>query len=348
MPVVTRTHLFLDIAGSAVMFEERGEVGMEKVLAPYERIVRAALRKPSAEADHLGDQFHLVFSTPSEAVTTAITIANGMQRHNARHPEAILPVKFALEAGQTTRRKKTFMGHAVLVAARLVSRAEPGQVLVGESAASLLGSTKSIELRDLGIWKPKGLRPIRVHEARGPDPGPDGSRRAKRLLVTVFHTDVVQSTATGAARGESGWRDMFERYHAIVREELRRHGGAEIDTAGDGFYASFDTPSSAIDCAVAMRDRLRGELRIEVRTGIHTGECEVIAGKIGGLAVVIGGRIRDRAGAGDVLVSRTVKDLVVGTGFLFAERGAATLKGVPGEWDIYAVDAPAGANRSAA
>ncbi len=300
--------------------------------------MRSALRRPSAEADHYGDGFHLVFSSPGEAVNTAIAIAEAMHRHNARHPDTELPVKLAVEAGPTTRRSGAFLGNAVLVAVRLVSRAEPGQILVGEGAATLLRSNKAIPLRDLGVWKPKGLGSVHVYEARGPDASAAGPSHPQRQLATAFHTDVVESTATAAGRGGRGWREMFEGYHAIVRDELRRHGGAEVDTAGDGFYATFDTPSRAIDCAFRMRDRIRRELTIEIRTGIHTGECEVIAGKIGGLAVVVGGRIRDRAGAGDILVSRTVKELLLGSDFVFTERGPATLKGVPGEWEIFAVE----------
>ena len=338
MAPVTRTHVFLDMAGYSRMFEERGEAGIGKLLRPYERIVRSALPRVSAEADHVGDGFHLLFSTPGEAVTTAIAIADALQRHNARRPDLSLPVKLALEAGQEIRRGGLFLGNAILVAARLVSRAEPGQILVGEGAAALLRNNKAIPLRDLGVWKPKGLAAVHVYEARGPDPTADGPRRSERLVATAFHTDIVESTTTGAARGERGWRDMFERYHAIVREELRQHDGVEVDTAGDGFYATFSIPSRAIDCAIGMRDRLRRELSIEVRTGIHTGECEVVAGKLGGMAIVIGGRVKDRAGGGDVLVSRTVRDLLVGSRFAFVGRGSAVLKGVPGEWEIYAVE----------
>ncbi len=154
-----------------------------------------------------------------------------------------------------------------------------------------------------------------------------------------MHTDIVASTATaGARKGQDGWKDMFELHHEITRQELRRHAGVEVDTAGDGFYATFDMPSHAIDCALAMRERIRAEVGIEIRAGIHTGECEVIAGKIGGMAVVIGGRIRDGAGGGDVLVSRTVRDLLLGSPYAFTARGPKALKGVPGEWEIYAVE----------
>jgi len=251
----------------------------------------------------------------------------------------LLPVRFAIEAGQASRRKGVLVGSAVMVAAHVISHAEPGQILVGQGANGLLPSRQRTSLRDLGVWQVGKIAGLHVYEARPPDPTSDGKRHPKRLLATALHTDIVDSTATGAARkGQDGWKDMFERHHAIVRQELRRHGGVEVDTAGDGFYATFDMPSHAIDCAFAMRDRIRAEVGIEIRAGVHTGECEVIAGKVGGMAVVIGGRIRDGAGGGDVLVSRTVKDLLLGSPYAFTARGPKALKGVPGEWEVYAVE----------
>jgi class 3 adenylate cyclase len=335
----THAHLFVDINGYSRMLEDRGERGILKVLRPYERIVRAALPRKSAEVDHYGDGFHLVFPAASQAVVTAIAIANALQRHNARHPEVPLPVKLAIEVGQSIRRNGSFVGNAVAVAAHLVGLAEPGQILVAEGAAGLLRTSKATPLRDLGVWKIRGAENVHVYEARRPDPRADGTTRQTRLLATALHTDIVRSTETAAARrGQAGWKDMFEQHHAIVRQELRLHGGVEVDTAGDGFYATFDMPSRAIDCAFAMRDRIRAEVGIDIRAGVHTGECEVIAGKVGGMAVVIGGRIRDGASAGEVLVSRTVKDLLLGSPYAFAARGVKALKGVPGEWEIYAVE----------
>jgi class 3 adenylate cyclase len=126
------------------------------------------------------------------------------------------------------------------------------------------------------------------------------------------------------------------RHHATVRRELARFRGRELDTSGDGFFASFDGPARAIECACAIQDALR-ELSLTVRAGLHTGECEISDGKVSGIAVHIGARVAARAEAGEVLVSRTVKDLVAGSGLQFEERGIAELKGVPGEWSLYAV-----------
>jgi class 3 adenylate cyclase len=128
-------------------------------------------------------------------------------------------------------------------------------------------------------------------------------------------------------------------HHARTRRELARHRGVELDTAGDGFFARFDAPARAIRCACAIRDSV-AELGLGLRVGLHTGECEVLDGKVTGIAVSIGARVAAEADAGEVLVSQTVKDLVAGSGLAFEERGNATLKGVPGEWRLYAVAGP--------
>jgi class 3 adenylate cyclase len=157
-----------------------------------------------------------------------------------------------------------------------------------------------------------------------------------RMLVTVLFTDLVGSTERLAQLGDAGWREFVERHHGLVRRTLTRFKGREIDTAGDGFFAAFDGPARAIRCARAIYDEMSA-LGLEVRAGIHTGECEVIDGKPGGLAVVTGARVSSLATPGEVLVSRTVRDLVAGSGFSFADRGEHELKGVPGTWRLYAV-----------
>ena len=157
-----------------------------------------------------------------------------------------------------------------------------------------------------------------------------------RMLATVLFTDLVGSTAHATELGDRKWRDLLEHHHAAVRRELGRFDGNEVDTAGDGFFATFDGPARGIRCARAIVDAVR-PLGLDVRAGLHTGEVEVADGKVAGIAVNIGARVAARAGAGEVLVSGTVKDLVAGSGLEFEERGVAELKGVPGEWRLYAV-----------
>jgi class 3 adenylate cyclase len=163
-----------------------------------------------------------------------------------------------------------------------------------------------------------------------------------RALATVLFTDIVGSTAKAAELGDRRWRELLEEHHALIRRQLVRFRGRELDTAGDGFFASFDGPARAIRCACSITEAVR-ELGLEVRAGLHTGECELLDGKAGGIAVHIGARVAKKANAGEVLVSSTVKDLVAGSGLAFQERGSAELKGVPGEWRLYAVETDNGA-----
>jgi class 3 adenylate cyclase len=158
-----------------------------------------------------------------------------------------------------------------------------------------------------------------------------------RVLSTVLFTDIVGSTTRAAELGDSAWRSLLTRHHELVRRELARHRGRELDTAGDGFFASFDGPARGIRCGCAVVEAVK-ELGLEVRAGLHTGECELVDGKVGGIAVHIGARVAAQAAPGEVLVSSTVKDLVAGSGIGFAERGAVELKGLPGEWSLFAVE----------
>jgi class 3 adenylate cyclase len=155
------------------------------------------------------------------------------------------------------------------------------------------------------------------------------------VLSTVLFTDIVDSTARQAALGDHAWRELISQHHAVVREALQRWRGVENDTAGDGFYATFDGPARAIRCALQIGARVR-DLGIEIRAGVHTGECEVLDGKYTGIAVSIGARVAATAGASEVLVTQTVKDLVAGSGFTFVDAGEHELKGVPGPWRLHA------------
>ena len=161
-----------------------------------------------------------------------------------------------------------------------------------------------------------------------------------RVLATVLFTDIVDSSQTAAELGDSAWRALLEQHHALVRQKLMRFRGVEVDTAGDGFLASFDGPARAISCACAIVDGLR-DLGLEVRAGLHTGECELVDGKVAGIAVHTGARVAALAAPGEVLVSSTVKDLVAGSGLAFRDQGSHQLKGLPGEWRVFAVETAA-------
>jgi class 3 adenylate cyclase/pimeloyl-ACP methyl ester carboxylesterase len=158
-----------------------------------------------------------------------------------------------------------------------------------------------------------------------------------RVLATVLFTDIVGSTEKAAALGDHRWRDLLDNHHATIRSNLARFRGHEVKTTGDGILATFDGPARGVRCACAIAGEIR-RLGIEVRAGLHTGECEMFDDDVGGIAVHIGARVAALAGAGEVLVSSTVKDLVAGSGLRFGDRGSQSLKGVPGEWHIFAVE----------
>jgi class 3 adenylate cyclase len=166
----------------------------------------------------------------------------------------------------------------------------------------------------------------------GARPGPEPDR----VLVTVMFTDIVGSTERAAAVGDRRWRELLDGYVGVARRQLERFRGREIDVAGDGLFAIFDGPARAIRCACAIRDAVQS-LGLEVRTGLHTGECEVAGSRVSGIAVHTGARISATARPQEVLASGTVKDLVAGSGIRFDDRGLHTLKGVPGEWRLFAV-----------
>ena len=167
--------------------------------------------------------------------------------------------------------------------------------------------------------------------------GARGVPELDRILTTVLFTDIVGSTERAAELGDRRWRELLEDHYALVRKELARFRGREVKTIGDGFFASFDSPTRAIRCAAAMRDAVR-TLGIELRAGVHTGECETIGDDLGGIAVHVGARVAAAAGPGEILVSSTVRELVAGSEVRFEDRGLHALKGVEGDRRLFAAE----------
>jgi class 3 adenylate cyclase/pimeloyl-ACP methyl ester carboxylesterase len=200
--------------------------------------------------------------------------------------------------------------------------------------AELIPGAKAVQL-------PGDAGPVYLGEGAAPEierflQGREETPVPETVLTTVLFTDIVDSTRRAAELGDSAWRDLLARHHAAVRRELQRFRGQELDTAGDGFFATFDGPARAIRCAQAIVTGV-GELGLELRAGLHTGECELHDGKPAGIAVNIGARVAAAARPAEVLVSSTVRDLVAGSGIEFEELGARPLKGIPDEWRLYAV-----------
>jgi class 3 adenylate cyclase/pimeloyl-ACP methyl ester carboxylesterase len=193
--------------------------------------------------------------------------------------------------------------------------------LSGADHLPFVGENPNQILDEMAQFLTGGLRPIET----------------ERILATVLFTDIVDSTKLAAELGDRHWRDLLERHHSLVRGDLNRFRGHEVDTAGDGFFATFDGPARGIRCACAIRDAV-SILNITIRAGLHTGECEVMGDKVSGIAVHIGARVMKKADPGEVLVSSTVKDLVAGSGLDFNDRGNHSLKGIPGEWRLFLVE----------
>jgi class 3 adenylate cyclase len=206
----------------------------------------------------------------------------------------------------------------------------------GRYLAERIPGARWVELPGEDFWFWAGDTDAIVDEVEEFLTGRRGGAEPTRIVATLMFTDVVGSTDRARVLGDRQWADLLEVHNARVRAELRRIGGREIDTAGDGFLASFDSPTSAITCARAVLRSVR-EIGVDLRIGIHTGECEVVGDKLRGIAVHIGARVASTARAGEALVSQTVKDLVAGSGIEFRDRGLHELKGVPGEWRLHAV-----------
>ena len=206
----------------------------------------------------------------------------------------------------------------------------------GRYLAEHIASAKYVELPgdDHVPWA--GATDVLVDEIEEFLTGMRRGPESDRVLTTVLFTDIVDATRKAVELGDHQWRALLEQHHAVVREHLRRFRGREIDTAGDGFLAAFDGPARAVQAAQAISNKVR-LMGLDIRAGLHTGECEIAGSKLAGIAIHIGARVAALAGAGEVLVSNTVKDLVAGSGVMFEDRGTHILKGVPGEWRLYAV-----------
>ena len=215
----------------------------------------------------------------------------------------------------------------------------PRQRGQAQFVASAIPAASVVEIAGLGdvfSWANPGANDVLIEETGRFLDHLATAPAVDRVLATVLFTDIVGSTERAAELGDRRWRELLSAHHAAVRREVERFRGREVDSAGDGFLATFDGPARAVRCAVAVRDALRS-LGLEIRAGVHTGECELDGDTVRGIAVHTGARVTALARPGDVLASSTVKDLVSGSGIEFEDRGTHELKGVPGEWRVYAV-----------
>jgi class 3 adenylate cyclase len=327
------THLFTDVAGSTPLLEEHPET-MLVALERHDEIMRDAIASHRGQVvKTLGDGFHAVFTSVEDALGAAADAQVALHAEPWELTEG-LRVQMGLHTCQVELRDGDYYGIEVNRTAKLTGVAHPGQVVVSAATAELARES-AFELRDLGEHRLRGVaRPERVWLLC--PAGLEVDFEPDRVLATVLFTDLVNSTLQLAEIGDRGWRNLITAHHALVRVELDRFHGQEVRFDGDGVVATFDRPGRAIRCACAIRDAL-GALGLDVRAGLHTGEIEQRGEEIEGIAVVVGRRVSSMAGAGQVLVSRTVADLIAGSGIELRDEGEYELKNVSGTWQLYSV-----------
>jgi class 3 adenylate cyclase len=353
LPSGTLTMLHTDIENSTPLTLHLREQ-YPAVLATHRTLLRTAFTAYEGwEVDTQGDSFFVVFSRATQAVAAAVQI----QRVLATEPwpqGGAVRVRIGMHTGEPIQAPEGYTGLDVIRAARIKEAGHGGQVLLSASTAAIVQDAllDELRLRDLGAHRLKGLlRPERMFQLIIPGlpadfpplqtldsrMGPRSGSESERVLTTVLFMDIAGATEQLVALGDRRWRELREQYKALVRWELARYGGHEVDSVADGFFATFDSPANAIRCACAIRDALKA-LGIEARVGVHAGEVEHEGEEVTGITVHTGSRVANRADPGEVLVSSTVKDLVAGSGIAFTARGTYTLRGLPGEWPLFAPD----------
>jgi class 3 adenylate cyclase len=350
LPNGTLTVLHTEIEGSTLLTVHLGD-RYPGVLATHCALLRAACAAHEGhEVDTQGDSFFVVFPRATQAVAAAVAMQRTLVA--AAWPEGgTVRVRIGLHTGEPIRTAAGYTGLDVIRGARIRDAGYGGQVLLSKSTAALVEDTllDGLSLRDLGAYRLKNLsRPERIFQLIIPDLPADfpplrsletRERAPGRVLATVLFVDLAGVMERLVALGDRWWRELQVQYSALVRQELARHGGAEMEMVGDQSLAVFDGAAAAIRCGCAIRDAVQG-LGLAVRVGIHAGEIEYDDRNISGITVFTVARIKEAAQPGEVLVSHTVKDLVAGSGIIFTDRGTHTLRGIPGEWRLFTPDVP--------
>ena len=351
----TVTVLHTDVEDSTPLTVHLGDRYPE-ILAVHRALLRTAFAAHEGrEVDTQGDSFFVVFGRATQAIAAAVAIQRALAAEAWPEGGAVR-VRIGVHTGEPIRSAEGYTGLDVIRGARIKEAGHGGQVLLSKSTAALIEDALigGLSLRDLGAHRLKGLPrperifqliipglpadfpPLRSLDTRGrPHPG----LASGRVLTTVLFVDMVGATERLVALGDRRWLEVRAQYTALVRQELTRHGGEEINVVADEIFAVFDGAVAAIHCGCAIRDAVQG-LGMAVRVGIHAGEVEYDDGTIGGITVDTGARIMGVAQPGEVLVSNTVKELVAGSGITFTDRGTHVLKGLPGEWRLFTPDVP--------
>jgi class 3 adenylate cyclase len=355
LPSGTLTVLHTDVENSTLLTVHLGDRYPE-VLATHCALIRAAFAAHEGhEVDTQGDSFFVVFLRATQAVAAAVAIQRTLAA--AVWPDGgAMRVRIGMHTGEPIRTAQGYTGLDVIRGARIKEAGHGGQVLLSKSTAALIEAAliEGLSLRDLGAYRLKGLpRPERIFQLIIPDLPADfpplrsldtrgrmpSDLAPGRVLTTVLFVDMVGATARLVVLGDRRWLALQAQYLALVCQELARHGGQEINVAGDGILAVFDGAAAAIRCGCAIRDAVQG-LEMAVRVGIHAGEVESDDRTMSGITVFTGILITAVAQPGEILVSNTVKELVAGSGITFTDRGTHLLRGLPGEWHLFAADVP--------
>jgi class 3 adenylate cyclase len=353
LPGGTLTVLHTDVENSTPLTMHLGDRYPE-VLATHRTLLRAAFAAHEGhEVDTQGDSFFVVFPRATQAVAAAVAIQHALAA--AAWPEGgTVRVRIGLHTGEPIQMTEGYTGLDVIRGARIKEAGHGGQVLLSKATAALIEAALSdgLSLRDLGAHRLKGLlRPEHIFQLIIPDLPADfpplrtldtrGRARLDlapgRVLTTILFVDIADSSTLIVALGDRRWVALRAQYSALVHQELARHGGEEMEMVGDHTLAVFDGAAAAIRCGCAIRDAVQG-LGIRVKVGIHAGEVEY--DDISGITVLTGVRITGAAQPGEVLVSHTVKDLVVGSDIPLTDRGTHILRGLPGEWRLFTPDVP--------
>jgi class 3 adenylate cyclase len=355
LPVGTLTVFHTDIENSTTLTRHLREQ-YPAVLATHRTLVRAAFTAHEGwEVDTQGDSFFVVFLRATHAVAAAVQIQRALATEPWPHGGAVR-VRIGMHTGEPIRTPEGYTGLDVIRAARIKEAGHGGQVLLSASTAAIVQDAllDELSLRDLGAHRLKSLlRPERLFQLLIPGLPADfpplqtldsriglrsGAER-ERILTTVLFTDIAGGTERLVVLGDRRWGELLAEYRSLVRQEFARYGGHEMDAVADSFFATFDRPASAIRCACAIRDAVKA-LELEVKVGVHAGEVEHAGEGLVGITVHIGARVASMADPGEVLVTNTVKDLVAGSGITFTAWGTYTLRGLPGEWPLFAPHVP--------
>lgn len=349
LPGGTLTVLHTEIEGSTLLTVHLGDRYPE-VLATHCTLLRSAFAAHEGhEVDTQGDSFFVVFPRATQAVAAAVAMQRALA--TAAWPEGgAVRVRIGLHTGEPIRTAAGYTGLDVIRGARIRDAGHGGQVLLSKSTAALVEDAllDGLSLRDLGAYRLKNLpRPERIFQLIIQDLLADfpplrsldtRERAPGRVLTTVLSIDMADSSALIVALGDRRWLELRAQYSALVRQELARHGGEEMEMVGDETLAVFDSAAAAIRCGCAIRDAVQG-LGIALRVGIHAGEVEY--DNLSGITVLAGARITAIAQPGEVLVSNTVKELVAGSDITFMDRGTHIFKGFPAEWRLFTPNVPA-------